>query len=225
VLGRPVLDRVMPVVEQIVAAAGAGDRTSLDVKIALPGGRALSGTVPGIDGTTLRAATYARVNPRQRMAAWVRLLALTAAHPGRGFDAVTVGRGGGGRVAVARIPPVEPAAARAHLATLLDLYDRGMREPLPLYCRTSAAVAAAGSAGLAAGREAWESTFSFDREDKEPEHVLVLGGVRTFAELIEAPPRADEHGEAWDGRGRSRFGRYARRLWEGLLACEEIEER
>ncbi len=100
-----------------------------------------------------------------------------------------------------------------------------MREPLPLYCRTSAAVAAAGSGGLAAGREAWESTFNFDREDREPEHVLVLGGVRTFAELIEEPPRPDEHGEAWDGRGTSRFGRYARRLWEGLLACEEITER
>ena len=225
VLGKPVVDRVMPVVEAVVAVAGTGDRTSLDVKIALPGGRALSGTVPGIDGTTLRTATYARVNARQRMAAWVRLLALTVAHPGRGFDAVTVGRGRGDRVAVARIPPVDPAAARAHLATLLDLYDRGMREPLPLYCRTSAAVAAAGSGGLAAGREAWESTFNFDREDREPEHVLVLGGVRTFAELIEEPPRPDEHGEAWDGRGTSRFGRYARRLWEGLLACEEITER
>ena len=225
VLGRPVIDRVMPVVESVVAVAGTGDRTSLDVKIALPGGRALSGTVPGIDGRTLRTATYARVNARQRMAAWVRLLALTVAHPGRGFDAVTVGRGTGDRVAVARIPPVDPDAARAHLATLLDLYDRGMREPLPLYCRTSAAVAAAGSGGLAAGREAWESTYNYDREDREPEHVLVLGGVRTFAQLIEEPPRPDEHGEAWDGRGTSRFGRYARRLWEGLLACEEITER
>ena len=53
--------------------------------------------------------------------------------------------------------------------------------------------------------------------------MLVLGGVRTFAELIEEPPRADEHGEAGTGAARSRFGRYARRLWEGLLACEEID--
>ena len=41
----------------------------------------------------LRTVTYSRVNPRHRIAAWVRLLAVQAAHPGRAFESVTVGRG------------------------------------------------------------------------------------------------------------------------------------
>src|ERR1700754_3773604 len=59
-----------------------------------------------------------RVNPPPRLAAWVRLLALTAAHPERPFEALTVGRapsGSDARVTIARIPPLDadPAARRA----------------------------------------------------------------------------------------------------------------
>ncbi len=75
---------------------------------------------------------------------------------------------------IARIPPLDAALARDHLAVLIDLFDRGMREPAPLACLTSAAYA---EAGAVAARKAWESTYDFAREDQEPEHVLVLGGV------------------------------------------------
>ena len=51
----------------------------------------------------------------------------------------------------------------------------------------------------------------------------MLGGVRTFAELLEQPPRADEQGDGWDPGERTRFGRYARRMWDGLLSCEEAD--
>ena len=72
-LGKPVIDRVQPVVEQIVAAVPAGEAGSLDVKVVLPGGRTLSGTVPDLAGDVLRTVTYSRVNARHRLAAWVRL--------------------------------------------------------------------------------------------------------------------------------------------------------
>ena len=45
-----------------------------------------------------------------------------------------------------------------------------MREPLPLACETSAAYAQHGE--LAAGK-AWTSTFDYDKEDRQPEHLLV----------------------------------------------------
>ena len=48
---------------------------------------------------------------------------------------------------------------------------------------------------MKAAGAAWESTWNFDREDREPEHQLVLGGVRTFDELLAEPPRADETGD------------------------------
>ena len=49
-----------------------------------------------------------------------------------------------------------------------------MTQPLPLYCRTSAAYAAARVHGAddadVAGRQKWESTFDYDLEDKERGH-------------------------------------------------------
>ena len=92
VLGRPVIERVQPVVEELVAHVPAGDAGSLDVKVAMPDGRTITGTVPGVAGDVIRTVNYARVSPRHRLAAWVRLLALTAAHPERPFEAVTLGR-------------------------------------------------------------------------------------------------------------------------------------
>jgi exodeoxyribonuclease V gamma subunit len=108
---------------------------------------------------------------------------------------------------------------------LIDLYDRGMREPLPLACMTSAAYAAAVFAGEDAGkaaRDAWESGWNFPKEDAELEHQLVRGGILTFDELTAEPPRADE---GWDATETTRFGRYALRLWEGLLDIEGVFER
>src|SRR4051794_24621456 len=175
-LGMPVVRDVWEVVEEIVAAAGgppAADAApvgSVDVRAALPDGRTLSGTVPGVAATLLRAVTYSRVTARHRLVAWVRLLALTAARPEVAFEAVTIGRARQGahhhaRVSVARIaPPPAEAPARRGLAPpppppLADLYARGMREPLPLACLSSAAYAAAAAAGAdapAAARAAWE---------------------------------------------------------------------
>jgi hypothetical protein len=98
-----------------------------------------------------------------------------------------------------------------------------MREPLPLYCAASAAYVDAVVAGKdpnTAAQRVWETEWRFDREDRDPEHQLVLGGTTSLDELLAAPPREDEHGPGWAAAESSRFGRYARRLWEPLLACE-----
>ena len=111
---------------------------------------------------------------------------------------------------------------------LVHLYDRGMREPPPLSCLASAAHAAAARAGtdpVAAGRGAWESAYTFDREDREPDHQLVLGGVQPFDARLSERARPDERGPWWDPDEPRRFGRWARRLWEGLLQVEEITDR
>jgi exodeoxyribonuclease V gamma subunit len=249
-LAVPVIDRIRPVVAHIAAAAGAelagkgeaqagGQPASVDVKVALSEGRTLSGTVPGVYGDVLRIVTYSRVNARHRLQAYVRWLALTAAHPDRPFAAVTVGQARRGApdsatITIARIPPLgEDAATRERLArerlkTLIDLYDRGMREPLPLACMTSAAYAAATHTGAdadKAARAAWESGWNFPKEDADPEHQLVLGEILTFDDLTAEPPRDDEQGEGWDDTETTRFGRYSVRLWDGLLQTEAVFER
>ena len=239
-LAEPVLAKVWPTVERLVAAAAdflpsteAGN--SVDFRLELPGDRTLVGTVPGIRGEVIAAPTYSRVAPSHRLTAWVYLLALAAAHPTRPYEAVTLGRlrsGGprGREVTVARIRlPVTADARRKDalddLRVLVDLFDRGLREPLPLYCKTSAAYAAAvaaGGDGPAAATEEWESGWRFPKEDADTEHRLVLGGMRTLAELLEEPPREDEQAEGWPLDEPTRLGRYARRLWDGLLAREEL---
>jgi exodeoxyribonuclease V gamma subunit len=243
-LATPVIDRIRPIVAHIAAAADAeldsdAQPASVDVKVALPDGRTLSGTVPGVYGDVLRTVTYSRVNARHRLQAYVRWLALTAAHPERPFAAVTVGQARRGAsdsatITIARIPPLGDDAnereerALEQLAILIDLYDRGMREPLPLACMTSAAYAAATHQGAdadKAARAAWESGWNFPKEDAELEHQLVRGDISSFDELTAEPPSPDEQGEGWDDTETTRFGRYSVRLWSGLLQTEAVFER
>jgi exodeoxyribonuclease V gamma subunit len=225
-LAAPVQADITPIVEVIADAAETilapdAPTTSIDVKLTLPDGRTLSGTVPGVCGDCLRTVTYSRVNPRHRLAVWVRWLALTAAHPERPFTAATIGRGRSGtdaRVTIARLAPFgnDPEQRRQqaleHLTTIAELHARGLREPLPLACLTSAAYSEAAHAGgdpIRAATNAWESSYAYDKEDRAPEHELVYGGVKTCAELLGDP----------------RFERDARALWDPLLSHEVIDDR
>jgi exodeoxyribonuclease V gamma subunit len=240
VLGEPVVRELYPVVDGIVTSAhdlapGEPDPGPLDIQIPLPGGRVLTGTVSGLRGERILSVLYSRLAPKHRLASWVRLLAATAAHPDRPLCAAAVGRAsrgaGDAMITTAVIPPLgEDAATRrasalAHLEPLLDLYDRGMREPLPLFCATSAAYAWASVTGgdpHAAAAEEWESGYRFPREDQELEHQLVLGGRRTLDDVLKQIPAGDER---FHPEETTRFGRLARHLWEGLLAVEQLSMR
>jgi exodeoxyribonuclease V gamma subunit len=239
-LADPVVARLRRTVEQIAAqartATGAQfEPQSADVKLVLPGGRRLSGTVANVGDGVLRAVAFSRVGPRHRLAAWVRLLALSAAHPETAFEALTIGRARKGArdadVTIARLPalaadaPGRHARALEQLAILVDLRDRALREPLPLACLSSAAYARATMVGKdpeRAAREQWTSGFNFDGEDAQPAHVLIFGASAPFADLLAPRPLADEAGDGWETGETTRFGRCALRLWNGLLAHEQI---
>jgi exodeoxyribonuclease V gamma subunit len=235
-LAGALLDEIVPTVEQVVAAAfDEREPTSFDINVVLPDGTSLVGTVAGVRGSVIHWATFSRLAAQHRLLAWVRLLALTAAWPERCFEALTVGRVRDGRksITVARIPTLPgDAAARHdlacwHLMTLVDLYRRAMREPVPLYVKTSAAWAEAVHQGRdpeAAASKQWTSDWRLPREDQDPEHQLVLGGVVPFEVIAATPPGEDEDGDGWEAAETSRLGRYARRLWDGLLASEEVND-
>jgi exodeoxyribonuclease V gamma subunit len=220
-LDEPVLAKLMPDVEEIfqhttALLPRAAEPGSVDVRVMLPDGRRLNGTVPDVCGDLLRSVSFSRVNARQRLVAWVRFLALTAAHPHRSFEAATVGRAvyGAGRAAVTvvRLPRLAPELALQHLTALVELFDAGLREPLPIACKTSAAYAQAlhrGGDPVKAAVAEWESDWNFPREDKDPEHELVFGAGLPF-ELLVAQPG---------------FDRYARRLWDPALGWEQVEHR
>ena len=242
-LGAPVLERVAPLVDRIVAEArrlvdDASRPETVEVSLDLGGEVKVAGTVAGVFDELLRPVVYSRVGPKHRLAAWVRLLAVSAGHPERPFRAATVGRGGPNSVGVATLPalggdaPARRAAAAHHLSTIVDLYLRGMREPLPLYCDTSAAYAQARARGRSAegkARDQWTSGKRngqrWSREDEQLEHQLVLGGVRSLDDVLDAQPAQDEAGPGWPDDEPTRFGRYARRLWDPLLAHEQVTSR
>jgi len=235
-LGAPALREIFTqasAIHEVLCEHGAARAEPLDLHCALPDGGTLTGTIPGVSGDLLLAGTYARLDAQQRLSSWARLLALTLSCPARPWRALTVGRGSGG-VALQRIGPLgrtpgeRQTLAAEQLALLLDLRARGMREPLPIFCRTSAAYAAARTRGLDARREAEECWNPRARgswgENREPEHQLVLGGAVNFERLLRTSPAEDEQGPGWELSVASRFERLAIRLWDGLLALEQLEE-
>lgn len=240
-IGEQRLDELAALVEAVMDAARAAvdlnvDQRTVDVRIALPGERLLRGTISGLAGDVVRHVGFSRVKAEQRLGAWARVLALTAAFPERIFSAVTVGRARAGaprrsRVTLARVAaPVALTAARAReawaleeLGKLVDLYDRGMREPLPLYCETSAALAAPPArTARRRAHDAWTSTYGHPRENRDEDHVLVLGQDRAFDELLAESPRDDEDWVADEYM--SRLERYAHRMWDGLLDLEDVND-
>jgi exodeoxyribonuclease V gamma subunit len=247
-IGAGAIERLTPLVEAVVtAAAQAGvrsDSDTVDIRLELPGDRLLTGTVAGVAGDHLQAVAFSRVSAAHRLAAWVRLLALTAADPERPFAAVTVGRARGGAsgqnatATVAQLPVIgrgdaspdeRRTIALGHLAGLVELFDLGLVEPLPVFSETSAAYAAGGLDPQARAAERWQQDWSHGirvaGENEREEHVRVLGGVLPFAALLTDPPRDRETGEGWDETEPTRFGRYARRWWLDLLAHERLADR
>lgn len=238
-LAEPMLGEIAAALDELVRVAqvDAAPR-SVEVEVDLDGGWRVEGTVTGVRGDLVHTVSYSRLRPAARLAAWLRLLALTATDPERAFEACTIGRGRTNRsaVSVARVGALgsDPAARRESAVRLLtevvDLYRRGMCAPLPLYERTSAAWAEAVASGKepsAPARRAWASEFARDKEDRDAEHLLVLGEQVSFDELRRAavPLTADE--SAWTSAGpdASRFDAYACRLWDALLAREEVVDR
>jgi exodeoxyribonuclease V gamma subunit len=226
----------VPLADLVAAGQHATPPVSLDAHVELSDATSVVGTVPGVRGDVVHTVTYSTLAPAHRLITWVRLLALSATWPEREFSARTVGRSPrrGATISVADIAPLgtdaqdRKAVAEAHLRELVDVFERGMCEPLPLYGRSSAAWAGAVKEGRDPSRAAaaeWTSGYNFPKEDKNAEHVLVLGGALPFRAVLESAgvPRADE--VAWNPSEPTRVGVYARRVWDGLLALEQVVDR
>lgn len=238
-LGESRLAGIAEIAAELVSAAGGPEPAGrahrvindvLDVVVDLPGNRTVTGTVSGLRGVVITTVTFSRLKPTHRLEAWARLLALSAAHPDRPWSACVVSRAEYRSQVLARRSVLQPLGAApaerrrkavAELDLLADLWARGMREPLPLFAATSAAwVSGDRDHAEPAAHRAWEGEFDREGERSEREHRLVLGASIDFRSLLDIPPRGDETGSGWCTAERSRFGRLARRLWDGLLAHE-----
>ncbi len=236
-LADPELRQITDPLDDLVAMGQSSTPAeSLDVHVDLSETLSVVGTVPGVRGDVVHSVTNSKLGTAHRLIAWVRLLVLSATRPERPFSALTIGRSRDNRstISVATLRSLGPDAssrkveAESQLHALVEVFQRGMREPLPLYCRTSAAWAAAAADRKDPHRAAagsWVSEYKFEKEDKEAEHVLVLGDGLAFGAMLDCTgvPLSDEAG--WDPSESTRFGVYAHRIWDGLLAHEEIVDR
>lgn len=215
---RPILAVAQLLSRSVHAHVGAVEPTSIQAAVGFADGTRLSGTVAGVRRDVLVNVSYSRLDARDRLAAWVRLLALCAAHPERAFEAVTIGRAPAqsdpqqkAEVCISRLrAPGEDAStrealARVELEKLLALRAQGLRAPLQLPALSTYAFAdavyGARADALEAARAAWCSRYRFAGEDSEAEHRLL------FADGLD-----------WDA-----LGERALELWQPLLERETVE--
>jgi exodeoxyribonuclease V gamma subunit len=190
-----------------------------DVDIELGGQRRLTGTVSGVHGDHMVEVTYSKLGAKQLLAAWIRLLVLAAGVPGHRWSAVCIGRAKRGGNTVTRVfdPPADPAGL---IGDLVDIYDAGRAEPLPLPVKTSYAWAEARFIGDDPQRAAgyrWHSN-RFPGEDQDFAYVRVWGPHAPLTTLL-SPPRP---GEEMTGEN-TRLGAFAARLWLPMLRAERSE--
>ena len=110
---------------------------------------------------------------------------------------------------------------------LVDLYDRGMREPLPLVLQDLRGVRVGGRGRSRRRGRRGEPRMDVDvattaRRTANPSISCVLGGVLPFDGAARGAAARGRAGAGWELTETTRLGRYARRLWDGLLACEEL---
>ena len=100
------------------------EASSVEVTVPLEDGRVLSGTVPGVRGSTILSVSYSTLAPKHRLTSWVRYLATVATTEDPLWRAVTVGR----RHEAARrsiLHGIDSAVARQQLNLLVRIRDAG----------------------------------------------------------------------------------------------------
>uniref|UniRef100_UPI001858FB53 exodeoxyribonuclease V subunit gamma n=1 Tax=Sporichthya sp. TaxID=65475 RepID=UPI001858FB53 len=199
-LGTAVLSRVgarVDAITDLVASELVGEPqiVDIDLEIVVAGvPRRLTGTVGGVRGTDVLRVEYSTLKPKQRLAAWVELLALVAMHPEEKWRATVVGRRG--NKAIRRVlGPVESDTGLAALAELIALRDEGLCRPLPMPVATAERYAAAILRGAdqrialdEAEEQEWAGKFPERADDAYclvygPEAALSALGTREFAAL------------------------------------------
>jgi exodeoxyribonuclease V gamma subunit len=162
-------------------------------------------------GTELLQVEFSSLQPRHRLTAWLRLLALTAAVPGD-WQARVVGKG---RRAMLVAPPQE--AARGLLGRYLALYALGMSQPLPALPR----IGAAWAGYRVSHRDPGDRLVSRQNFKRcwEWECDAYWNRFFTFPELLDLPVAGVAVPDA-DPRERTLVGALATCIWEPLLAAE-----
>jgi exodeoxyribonuclease V gamma subunit len=204
-LAHNLVDGVSAEVDAIIEAAQqAGVRRSVPeavhVDVDLPSGHRLTGLVAAVTDLGIERVVFSRPAPKRVLPVWLDLLAASAMRPDRRLEAVIVARDKRGPEVTRWVAPSDPVEC---LDILVDLYLRGMSEPLPLFCETSYEFAT-GSRWVSG---AWEGNRQRSGEANDDHHRLAFGRALEFDELAEFPCGPTSRGTA------GRTARTASRCW------------
>lgn len=226
-LGDQTLAEVKPAVAALKFAADelrVGEGRTVDLRLDLGGDRMLTGTVGPVFDTGHVEVTYSSVRAKQLLRAWVATLSLSVAEIGDLDEtsrvARIVGKSRDGAETHA-FGPIDPERAKTWLTELVDVYDRGLREPLPFAPKTSlvaAKVLVHGSgtdnAAIARARGEWEGQpgSSIPGENADPAAAWVFGSGSPVS-VLTGTTLGDE---AWS-KSTTRLGQYATRVFGPML--------
>jgi len=210
-LGDDLITDVGKKAETLVVAAdpwrGEPARTvDVDVVLGLSGVDVrLVGSVRDVRDRLALTITYSKIKAKQRMRAWIELLALSAsvptsgpaAEPAEQWRAVVVGQGRRpDKPTVVGLGPVPPQYARELLTELVTLRSLGLRSPLPVPLAAAAAYAELRHQGAAVARavdaasKEWTSGYGYPSDDQDPDQRSVWGGVAPLDTLLQWRPPA-----------------------------------
>ncbi|WP_310961867.1 exodeoxyribonuclease V subunit gamma [Nocardioides terrisoli] len=199
-IAKRVCDQAGPLVEVAEACRQGIAPSAVDLDVDLGDGRRLVGTVPGLHGDRLVRVGFSRLRAKQRLEAWVALVALGVA--GRyGTIAGTVGRGSGGAERATYRLPDDPAAV---LRDLVALHDAALTAPLPLAPDTARVWVRGHRSAMKPWQIRRDAEKEWRRESRSREFRRTWGRPPAFDEVAEDP----------------RFDRWARVLWEAALDRE-----
>ncbi|MDA8280783.1 MAG: hypothetical protein M0Z63_10255, partial [Actinomycetota bacterium] len=220
-LGHGALAAARAQVDGLLAAAAelgvtAGTYGSLAkpyaVDVTLPDRTRIVGEVPvrcPPPGPGPALVTCSAARPSQHLAAWLRLLALTATDPGAAWHSVVVrprsasaGADTLDLVVRGTTSGERAAHALAGLEVAVDLWRRGRREPIPLFPKLSAALYAGGT-----GADVW--TPRGGGGDGNDEATIIAFGQLSLDEVRALPIGVDDP----PGTAHDRATRYADHLW------------
>ncbi|GED98037.1 exodeoxyribonuclease V subunit gamma [Gordonia crocea] len=177
-LGQRVLAPIAAKAEALADRAAVerrGSARTIDIRVELPGGRRLYGTVGDVYDDGPVAVTYSGLRGKQRLAAWISLLALTAGSAEKVAGACVIGGYGKG-TGIRRYTPVDDAADV--LAALVALRDTGLAQPfsLDLAAAESAAESYDRSGNPAEAIDRARGRYTYDKYNHNESASLLLTG-------------------------------------------------
>ena len=182
-----VLLKARPDMRELLTASGS---VSVDALLESPSGEPVrvSEVIDRIAGDLLVRVEYTRPKNRQPITVALELAALVMTEPDRNWSALLVTRNSGAGSQVTELQPTggnatdRVASARRFLETTLAIHLRALREPIPMFDKSS--------------RELYQSANfddeEFVRADLRDNHTGFIWGETTADEVLAIPIRADD---------------------------------